>query len=155
MFAIGSMLTIPLLFIPFGETMLKKIRKTYMKKVYGSRTGNVRDQSKETLLPPNVHRLSVPVGVTSSSRTGRNRLTRSRAQTSPSTPPPIVYLARPCSGLWRLPLRGLSRTARAGLISYEAEIVYILRLGYGITSGKILETEIGNFYLKSCCYNIL
>ena len=52
MFAIGSMLTIPLLLIPFGETMLEKIKKTYMKKVYGSRTGNVRDQSKETLLPP-------------------------------------------------------------------------------------------------------
>ena len=155
MFAIGNMLAIPLLFIPFGEAMLKKLRKTYMKKAYGSRTGNVRDQSKETLLPPNVHRLSVPVGVTSSSQTGRNRLTRGRAQTSPSTPPPIVYLARPCSGLWRLPLRGLSRTARAGLISYDAEIVYILRLGYGITSGKILEIEIGNFYLKSCCYNIL
>ena len=70
-------------------------------------------------------------------------------------PPPIVYLARPCSGLWRLPLRGLSRTARAGLISYEAEIVYILRLGYGITSGKIIETEIDQFNLKTCCYNIL
>ena len=79
MFAIGSMLTLPLLFIPFRETMLEKIKKTYMKNVYGSRTGNVRDQSKETLLPPNVHRLSVPVGVTSSSRTGRNRLTRGRA----------------------------------------------------------------------------
>ena len=52
MFAIGSMLTIPLLCIPLGETMLKEKEKTYMKKIYGARTGNVRDQSKETLLPP-------------------------------------------------------------------------------------------------------
>ena len=79
MFATGIMLTISILLILFGEAMLEKIKKIYMEKVYGSRTGNVRDQSKETLLPPNVHRLSVPVGVTSSSRTGRNRLTRGRA----------------------------------------------------------------------------
>ena len=32
MFAIGSMLTIPLLFIPFGETMLEKIKKNLYEK---------------------------------------------------------------------------------------------------------------------------
>ena len=32
MFAIGSMLTIPLLFIPSGETMVKKLRKNLHEK---------------------------------------------------------------------------------------------------------------------------
>ena len=136
MFAIGSMLTIPLIFIPFWETMLEKIKKNlYEKGIWFPDRECERSKQRNASPPQCPQTLRTCRGHLEQPDRQEPAYERQSIDITEHSPPHRLFSK---TVQWSLETStpGVVQDSSSWVNIIKAKIVYILRLGYGITSGK-------------------